>query len=338
MSMLAAIGLAAVLGTATRVETAHVRIPDSTEQLAIHCVKPQHARDAGVLFVHGSTFPTLLAAGYEFTAGDSWLSFVAARGYLACGLDFAGYGASSRPKAMLEPANHAPPVLRATEAAAQIAVAVEYLRETRGLAGVHVVAHSWGTIPAATFAAAHGAELTSLTLFGPVVPVAQRSEEEETRGAWFAQDATERLDRLSFKNVLPRGLTLLEPTVDRRWAREFVAANLHVAEDPPETVRVPEGPGEDIDQAQAGVYPYDAKDVRVPIFVVYGNYDWLVNTAQADAFLDRFTGSAMKWQLQIDDGTHVMHLERNRRSLYESVAAFIAAAEALHEQSPRPAP
>jgi hypothetical protein len=33
----------------------------------------------------------------------------------------------------------------------------------------------------------------------------------------------------------------------------------------------------------------------------------------------------MKWQLRIDDGTHVMHLERQRWSLYESVAAFIQA-------------
>jgi pimeloyl-ACP methyl ester carboxylesterase len=325
--MLAMIGLAAVLGTAARIETAFVRIPHSNGQVAIHCMKPQHARDTGVLFVHGSTFPTRLASGYEFGAGDSWLSFVAARGYLACGLDFAGYGASSRPAAMLEPANHGPPVLRAPEAAAQIAAAIQYLHESRGLTGVHVVAHSWGTIPAATFGAGHPAELKSLTLFGPVVPVAGKPAEDPTRAAWFAQDAMARLDRLRFKDVLPPGLSLLEPAVDRRWALEFVAANLHVAEDPPETVRIPQGPGRDIEEAQAGVYPYVAKDVRVPVFVVYGSYDSLVNTEQASAFLARFTGSPMRWHLRIDDGTHVMHLERNRRSLYESIAAFIAAAE-----------
>jgi len=326
--MLATIGLAAALATAARIETAYVRFPPANEQVAIHCMKPQHARAAAVLFVHGSTFPTRLASGYEFSPGDSWMSFAAARGYLACGLDFAGYGASSRPAAMLEAANHGPPVLRAPEAAAQIAAAIQYLREVRGLAGVHVVAHSWGTIPAATFSAGNAAGLKSLTLFGPVVPVGEKPAADPTRGAWFAQDAMARLDRLHFKDVLPVGLLLLEPTVDRRWAKEFVAANLHVAEDPAETVRVPEGPGQDIDEAQAGMYPYVAKDVRVPVFVVYGNYDSIVNTAQAATFLARFSGSPMKWQLQIDDGTHVMHLERNRRSLYESVAAFIAAVEA----------
>jgi pimeloyl-ACP methyl ester carboxylesterase len=326
--MFAAIGLAAVLGTAARIETAFVPIPHSNERVAVHCLKPQRARDVGVLFVHGATFPTRLAAGYEFSAGDSWLTFVAARGYLTCGLDFAGYGASSRPAAMLEPANHGPPVLRAPEAAAQIAAAIQYLHESRGLAGVHVVAHSWGTIPAATFSAGRPAGLKSLTLFGPVVPVAGEAAEDSTRAAWFAQDAMARLDRLRFKDVLPPGMALLEPTVDRRWALEFVAANLHIAADPPETVRVPEGPGRDIEEAQAGVYPYAAENVRVPVFVVYGSYDSLVNAEQAGAFVARFTGSPMRWHLRIDDGTHVMHLERNRRSLYERVAAFSAAAEA----------
>ncbi len=55
----------------------------------------------------------------------------------------------------------------------------------------------------------------------------------------------------------------------------------------------------------------------------------VVNDAGASAFLERFTASPFKWRLRIDDGTHVMHLDRTRRSLYESVAAFIRAAEAL---------
>jgi hypothetical protein len=64
-----------------------------------------------------------------------------------------------------------------------------------------------------------------------------------------------------------------------------------------------------------------------------------VNAAQAAAFLARFTGSPLRWQLQIDDGTHVMHLERNRRSLYQSVAAFIATVDCDQERyASRPTP
>lgn len=66
-----------------------------------------------------------------------------------------------------------------------------------------------------------------------------------------------------------------------------------------------------------------------PVFVVFGNYDSVVNERDAPAFLARFTSSPLKWQLCIHDGTHVMHLERNRMSLYESVLGFIRTAEQL---------
>jgi esterase/lipase len=77
-----------------------------------------------------------------------------------------------------------------------------------------------------------------------------------------------------------------------------------------------------------GELPYAPADVRVPVFVVYGNYDLIVDDAGASAFLQRFTASPLKWRMRIDDGTHVMHLDRTRRSLYESVAAFVRVAEA----------
>ena len=94
-------------------------------------------------------------------------------------------------------------------------------------------------------------------------------------------------------------------------------------------MRIPAGPVADIGEAQAGRYPYAAGDVRVPVFVVYGDHDTVVGDAAAAAFLARFDASPLRWRLRIDHGTHVVHLERARRSLYESVDAFIHAAEAL---------
>jgi pimeloyl-ACP methyl ester carboxylesterase len=252
---------------------------------------------------------------------------VAAEGYLACGFDFVGFGASSRPAAMLEAADRAAPVLRAPEAAEQIALAVGYLRGKRGLANVHIVAHSWGTLPAAAFAAAHSAEIRSLTLFGPVVPTSGTPEQTAKRGAWYAMKAEDRLERLHFRSALPAGKSLLDPQVDERWAREYAASSPIVAGDAPGLVRIPEGPNADLDAATAGQLPYAPADVRVPVFVVYGNYDVIVDDAGASAFLQRFTGSPLKWRMRIDDGTHVMHLDRTRRSLYESVAAFVRVAE-----------
>src|SRR5690349_12162657 len=128
--------LAGLLSAA--VQTTYLPLPQAPGlHVALHCIEPAQANGRGVLFIHGSSFPTMLAAGFEFAPGDSWLAFVARRGYLACGLDFIGFGASSRPPAMMgsEPGM---PVDRAPEAAEQIALAVDYLRDTRGMAKVHV--------------------------------------------------------------------------------------------------------------------------------------------------------------------------------------------------------
>jgi pimeloyl-ACP methyl ester carboxylesterase len=327
-SMLIEVGLscAAALSTSTPLQTEYIDLPRDTGRVAVHCLEPQRPTRSGVLFVHGATFPTKLAAGYEFKPGDSWLSFVAARGDLACGLDFLGYGESSRPMAMLVPAQRALPVSRAAEAAEQIALAVAYLRERRGMTSVHVIAHSWGTIPAAAFAASHPTQLQSLTLFGPIVARSAAENPNTDHGAWFALKADDRLEQLYFKTSLPVGMVLLDPAVDRRWADQL-AASSHIEEDPPRVLRIPEGPNVDIEQAAAGVYPYDPNHIKVPIFVVYGSYDFVLNDGSAAGFTQRFTGSPLKWRLRIDDGTHVMHLDRSRHSLYESVAAFISATD-----------
>ena len=310
-------------------DTTYLVLPHTSGQrVALHCLAPVKSTQRAVLFIHGSSFPTSLAAGFEFAPGDSWMHFMAGQGFLACGLDFLGFGASSRPPAMLGAAERAPPVLRAQDAADEIALAVAHMHSALGVRELHVVAHSWGTIPAATYASQHAATLKSLTLFGPVVPVASAAE-EGSHGAWFSLTAQQRLAQLRFADVIPQGKHLLDAAVEQRWAGAFAASSPHVPGDEPDLIRIPEGPNVDIVAVMRGIYPYNAADIDVPVFVVYGNYDVVVNDAGASSFLARFTASPMKWRLRIDDGTHVMHLEHNRRSLYESVDAFIRATEEM---------
>lgn len=312
----------AALG-AMPIQTTNIPLPGGTEHVALHCIAPHGAASKAVLFVHGATFPTKLAAGFQFRQGDSWMHDMARRGYLACGLDFLGYGGSSMPAAMKGEASAAPPVTRAPEAAEQIAAAVDYMHERKGAVDIHIVAHSWGTVPATTYAARYPRGLASLTLFGPIVQKEKADTDKSPNDAWFGLTARQRLEQLRFLGVLPADKVLLEPAVAARWAGEYRAAMQVVGNDAPDQMRIPNGPIIDSEEGANGNFPYVAAKVRVPVFVVFGNYDVVVNDTEASKFLGRFTSSPMKWQLRIDDGTHVMHLERQRWSLYESVAAFI---------------
>lgn len=323
MVMLMIGAMASVALGAIPIETTSVPLPGGADHVALHCVAPRGDTSKAVLFVHGATFPTKLAAGFQFRPGDSWMHDMARRGYLACGLDFVGYGGSSMPAAMKAEASAAPPVTRAPEAAEQIAAAVQYMRERKGAVDIHVVAHSWGTIPAAAYAARHPPGLASLTLFGPIVQKEKADTDKSPKDAWFRLTAQQRLEQLRFEKVLPAGKVLLEHAVAARWAAEYRASMPVIGNDAPDQMRIANGPIIDSEEGATGNYPYIATQVKVPVFVVFGNYDVIVNDAEASRFLDRFTSSPMKWQLRIDDGTHVMHLERQRWSLYESVAAFI---------------
>jgi pimeloyl-ACP methyl ester carboxylesterase len=296
--------------------------------LALHCVEPSKQSADAVLFIHGASFPTMLAAGFEFSPKDSWMRFMANKGFLACGLDFLGFGESSRPPAMQLNPTGASPIDTAASAAAQISLAVDYLVRKRGIRNVHFVAHSWGTIPAALYVSTHPSTTSSLTLFGPVVPKLG-SEPETTKVSWWAISAQERYAQLKFVNVLPPEVHLLEARVDQRWATEFaLSASSNKSRDVNQLLRIPAGPTSDLDAAQADRYPYRPQAITAPVFVVYGSYDTVVSDTEAAAFLERFTGSPLKWRLRIDDGTHVMHLEKNRKSLYQSVLAFITAVAA----------
>jgi pimeloyl-ACP methyl ester carboxylesterase len=296
------------------------------ETLALHCIAPAMETAEAVLFVHGASFPTMLAAGFEFEGNDSWMDFMASRGFLACGLDFLGFGESSRPRAMQVLPTGAAPIGRAVDVEMQISAAVDYLLKQRDIKRLHIVAHSWGTIPAALFVARHPSAENSLTLFGPIVPK-PASELEATPFSWWRISARERYDQLRFTEALPRGLHLLEPAVDQKWVMEFASSGgAGKSSNQNEPLRIPAGPIADSNDATAGHYPYRPRDIPIPVFVVYGGYDTVVNDAQAAAFLARFTSSPLKWRLRIDSGTHVMHLERNRQSLYQSVLAFIETA------------
>ena len=316
---------AALPAAAPRLHTEYLPTGENGHRVALHCIEPDAPARHAALFVHGASFPTMLAAGFEFAPGDSWMNFMARRGYLACGLDFIGFGHASRPSAMSGAADAGAPVTRAPEAAKEIGLAVDALRARGGMA-VHLIAHSWGTIPAAAYAAGHPDALASLTLFGPVVPGG--ADEPATRQAWWTITAQERYRQLLFEDALPKGMRLLEPAVTSRWAAAFEASVPHVSGDAPGQLRIPAGPLADIAEAQHGVYPYDPARVAAPVFVVYGDHDTIVDDARAADFLARFRNSSLAWRLRIDHGTHVMHLERYRDSLYRGVEAFIEAAEA----------
>ena len=63
--------------------------------------------------------------------GESWMDYLAARGYDVYLLDLRGYGKSSRPKEMSEDPKANPPIVRGDTAVKDIGTAVDFVLSRR---------------------------------------------------------------------------------------------------------------------------------------------------------------------------------------------------------------
>lgn len=285
---------------------------------------------APVLFVHGATFPSGLAAAFRFD-GVSWMSDLAARGFDVWALDFLGYGRSDRYPEMREHASAHPPLGRAPEAARQIASAVEFIvsrqasrRRHAPVDSVHVslVAHSWGTLPASRYAGEHPGRVERLVLFGPVTRREGSPHASDVSPAY--EFVTEAEQRARFTSYVPDGAAaVLEPRHFAAWGPAYLATDPSSGTRTPASVQVPNGPSADLEAAWSGQLPYDPAKITVPTLIVRG--EWEVVTTDADARLlyDALTHAPLKRDVKISRGTHVMHLEQSRYQLYREVAAFL---------------
>jgi alpha-beta hydrolase superfamily lysophospholipase len=89
-------------------------------------------------------------------------------------------------------------------------------------------------------------------------------------------------------------------------------------------VRVPNGSELDYARSLAGIFPYDPSAIRIPVLVARGTWDIVISAEQAERFVRSLTNSPEKRVVSIDEGTHRLHWERNRKQLYDEVALFLS--------------
>jgi pimeloyl-ACP methyl ester carboxylesterase len=286
---------------------------------------------APVLFIHGASFPSGLAAAFRFD-GVSWMDDLASRGFDVWALDFLGYGGSDRYIEMRDPPSAHPPLGRAPAAAKQIGSAIAFIAEQTHRSRVSIVAHSWGTIAAGLYAGEHADRVARLVQFGPVT---RRDQRPDTSAAPAYAVVSEADQRTRFTGYVPRGEPpVLEPRHLAVWGPAYMATDSTSGHRAPRSVAVPNGPSADADAAWAGHLPYDPSKITAPVLIVRGEWDTITRDADARWLFDALTHAQLKRDVKISRATHVMHLEASRYQLYREVAAFLAG----DDQPPAPSP
>lgn len=297
-------------------ETLH-RIADPRSGLSLLLRRlPAAAEEAPpVLYVHGATFPSALSVTYRFDIGTergSWRDALHAAGYDVWALDFPGYGGSDRWPAMAGPAAAAPPAGDVEAATGQVVLVLARVAATAGRRA-SIIAHSWGSIPAAGAAAQRPDLLHRLVLFGPIAP-RQGGPAPPRMPAWREVSVAQQHAR--FVADVPDGEPpVLDPGEFAAWGERYLDSDPASRSRTPPTVRVPAGPAHDIARAWGGEWLYDPARILAPVAVLRGEWDSLTTAADAAVLLAAMTAAPERRDVRLARGTHLMHLESGRAAL-----------------------
>ncbi len=95
------------------------------------------------------------------------MEYIASRGYDVYLLDIRGYGKSTRPKEMAEPAQDNPPLVRGDTAVKDIGTVVDFILARRNIPRLNLLGWSWGSTLMATYTTQNPGKVERLALYAP---------------------------------------------------------------------------------------------------------------------------------------------------------------------------
>jgi alpha-beta hydrolase superfamily lysophospholipase len=152
-------------------ETFMIPAADPGIQLHVRNKRPagqdRFAPERIVLLVHGATYPS--ETGFDIPLpGGSWMDRLAGRGFDVYAVDVRGYGRSTRPALMSQPAASNPPFADTQDGVRDVGAAVDFILKRRAVAKISLVGWSWGTALMGGYTAENNAKVNRLALYAPL--------------------------------------------------------------------------------------------------------------------------------------------------------------------------
>ena len=277
--------------------------------------------DSAILFLHGSSFPSALSFGFKMN-GHSWVDDMTKNGYDAYALDFLGYGYSDRYPEMEINLTTGNPVGRALEVCLDVDKAVDLIIRRTGKAKVYLIGHSWGASVAALYASKYPDKVSKLILFAAITVRKDSAAMGKIEGAFEMMTPNERI--MAMKNLTPAGKDCqLEPEVFRIWGSTWLHSDILAARFKSKSVRFPSGPSQDVEDLLHNNPYYSAAGIKAPVLVIRGEWDTYPNNADAENLFRALENASYKKYVVLENGTHVMHLEKVRHQLYDETCFFL---------------
>lgn len=279
-----------------------------------------------VLFVHGATYPAETAFDLKLD-GQSWMDYIASRGYDVYLLDVRGYGQSTRPALMDRPGAENPPFAGTEEAMRDVDAVVEFIRKRRGVERLNLLAWSWGTAIMQWYTSLNSQKVEKLVLYAPVwirqtaslvqagpgpIPAYRSVSMASAKARWLTG-----VPEHKKADLIPAGWF-------EAWSDATIASDPVGAKQNPPVLRAPNGVVADgLKYWGNGVIPWRAEDIRVPVLLIKAEWDQDTPAYMAQNLLPKLTGAPYKRYVELGEGTHTIVMEKNRMNLFREVQLFL---------------
>lgn len=284
----------------------------------------QSSAEKTVVMVHGATFSSGSLYDVPF-GGVSFMDYLAAGGYDVFAVDVRGYGRSTRPEAMEVDGSLNPPIVNTDTGVADFGAAVDFVLNLRGIERANVFGMSWGGTVAGAFASRVPSKIVKTALLAPQwlssepIPIDPGGHLDSYRLVPVRQAKTRWL------NTAPEsGRASLIP---EGWFEQW--ADFTLSEDPwssgrtPDHMRATNGPIQDIrDYWTAGKPFYRPADIRSPVLLVHGEWDFDVPMKLAFDYFSELTSAKYRRWVEIGQATHLVLMESTRMQAFRAIRDF----------------
>jgi pimeloyl-ACP methyl ester carboxylesterase len=293
-------------------------------------VRNKHPADATalspdriVLFVHGATYPS--ESQFDLPLGGvSWMDYIAERDWDVYAMDIRGYGRSTRPPEMAQPAADNPPIVGYDVAVADIGSVVNAIRARRDVRKISLIGWSWGATLMGAYAANNGEKVARLVLLAPGwIPTKLPDIASMPKlGAYRTRTEADALhdydpipaDRRD--DIRPRAW------FDAYWAAQLASDPMSASVTPP-AVRAPNGVSADFRRYNGSGHPYyEPERIAAPTLIITGEWDFNP-PYMGQAIFARLTHAPVKRYVLLGHGTHEMVHETGRGTLFSEIQHFL---------------
>jgi pimeloyl-ACP methyl ester carboxylesterase len=249
-------------------------------------------------------------------------------------VDVRGYGGSTRPAAMGEPAEKNKPVVSTADAIHDFGAAVDYILKSRGLDKIDVMGWSWGTSIAGGYTATHNDKVNRLVLYAPLwlfkegTPVLASGP----LGAYRLVSKASAKDRWLRGVAEDKKAALIPPGVFEAWADATWATDPEAAKND-DKLRAPNGVVQDLnDYWLVGKPLYDPALITVPTLLIHAEWDADLPSYQAQGVFAKLVNAPYKRFVELGEGTHTVMMEKNRMQFFHEIRGFLeeTSPQALH--------